>query len=166
MTSSHPRDEYISRMGSLAQATTRYAQLDRYFIGAKLAVGLVTIVAVVWLAKYHTARIAYVFVPISVLIALFAWHERVLRLLRRSGRLQDFYEQGIARLEDRWAGTGQTGEQFLDPSHPYARDLDLFGKGSLFELVSTARTRSGEETLARWLREPATAAEARGRQEA
>ncbi len=40
-------------------------------------------------------------------------------------------------------------------AHPYAQVLDLFGIGSLFELLSTARTRAGEQTLARWLLEPA-----------
>jgi hypothetical protein len=36
----------------------------------------------------------------------------------------------------------------------YAADLDLFGRGGLFELLSTARTRIGEETLAEWLLSP------------
>ncbi len=65
-----------------------------------------------------------------------------------------FYHNGLARIEDRWAGTGQTGERFNDPHHVYAADLDLFGKASLFELLSTARTRMGEETLAKWLLTP------------
>lgn len=146
-----PKDEYVSRMNVLALAAARYAQRDRLFVAAKLAVGLTTVVIVVWLAKYHTARIAYAFAPIAVLVALFVWHESVLRSLRRCARLRSFYEQGLARLEDRWAGTGQTGEQFLDLSHPYARDLDIFGKGGLFELLCTARTRAGERTLAAWL---------------
>ena len=60
-----------------------------------------------------------------------------------------FYERGLARIEDRWAGSGETGERFDDPHHVYAADLDLFGKGSLFQLLSTARTRMGEDTLAR-----------------
>jgi hypothetical protein len=54
-------------------------------------------------------------------------------------------------MEDRWSGTGESGERFLDPLHPYARDLDVFGAGSLFELLCTARTRAGEQTLAAWL---------------
>ena len=37
----------------------------------------------------------------------------------------------------------------------YAADLDLFGHGNLFELLSTARTRMGERTLAAWLLSPA-----------
>ena len=52
-------------------------------------------------------------------------------------------------------GHGATGDQFIDRTHPYAEDLDLFGQGSLFELLSTARTYVGEETLAHWLLTPA-----------
>ncbi len=44
---------------------------------------------------------------------------------------------------------------FLSADHPYARDLDLFGAGGLFELLCTARTRAGEATLAEWLLHPA-----------
>src|SRR5207247_9732458 len=40
-------------------------------------------------------------------------------------------------------------------SHPYAADLDIFGSGSLFELLNITRTGSGEEILTRWLLEPA-----------
>ena len=48
----------------------------------------------------------------------------------------------------------------------YAEDLDLFGKGSLFELISSARTEAGERTLAGWLLAPAPLAEALSRQTA
>jgi len=63
-------------------------------------------------------------------------------------------QEGLARIEDRWPGTGQAGDRFNDPHHVYAADLDLFGSGGLFELLSTARTRMGEETLAHWLLSP------------
>jgi hypothetical protein len=62
----------------------------------------------------------------------------------------------LARIEDRWAGSGESGERFNDPHHVYAADLDLFGNASLFQLLSTARTRMGEETLAQWLLSPST----------
>jgi len=66
-----------------------------------------------------------------------------------------FYERAIARLEDRWQGSGETGERFRVPDHVYADDLDVLGKGSLFELLSTVRTPLAEEMLAAWLLEPA-----------
>ncbi|MGH9801592.1 MAG: MutS-related protein, partial [Blastocatellia bacterium] len=55
---------------------------------------------------------------------------------------------------------------FADKSHLYAEDLDLFGRGSLFELLSTARTQAGEAKLAAWLKAPAEIAEIRARQAA
>ena len=42
-----------------------------------------------------------------------------------------------------WAGEGNRGEEFLDPQHPYARDLNVFGERSLFERLSIARTGVG-----------------------
>ena len=78
-------------------------------------------------------------------------HDQVIRSRDAAIRGIAFYERGLARLEDRWVGTGEPGDRFRDDDHVYANDLDLFGRGSLFELLSLARTRSGEETLARWL---------------
>jgi hypothetical protein len=59
-----------------------------------------------------------------------------------------FYERGLARIEDRWPAGGATGDSLPQRPSPYANDLDLFGQGSLFELLSHARTRHGEDTLA------------------
>lgn len=94
--------------------------------------------------------------PAAGFLALLIYHDRVLRARELASRAVRYYERGLARIEDRWAGSGETGERFRDPAHPYAEDLDLFGKGGLFELLSTARTRAGEDTLARWLLQSAT----------
>jgi hypothetical protein len=101
--------------------------------------------------------------PLAVFTVLLQRHERVLRALNRAARLIAFYDRGLDRLDERWAGAGDPGDRFLDDTHPYAADLDLFGRGSLFELLSLARTQAGEEALARWLKGPATLAAARER---
>ncbi len=76
-----------------------------------------------------------------------------------------YYERALARLENRWIGTGNQGERFRDPGHIFSDDLDLFGRGSLFELLSTARTRMGERVLAGWLLAPGEPKEVAARQE-
>lgn len=101
-----------------------------------------------------------------LLILLAVLHERAIRALKRCGRAISFYERELARISGEWIGKGETGDRFSDPSHPYARDLDLFGKGSLFELLCDARTRAGEETLAHWLLVPAPPAEVSVRNDA
>jgi hypothetical protein len=78
----------------------------------------------------------------------------------------EFYDRGLARLEDRWSGTGATGESYAPEDHPYAADLDLFGAGSLFQLISAARLRAGEQTLAHWLLAPASPPDIAARQDA
>jgi hypothetical protein len=105
-------------------------------------------------------------IPVVSFVSLAVGHDRVLRAIRERKRVIRFYERGIARLQDRWAGTGDTGDRFLDLAHPYARDLDIFGKGSLFEFLCTVRTGAGEQTLARWLLHAALPEEIRSRQAA
>jgi hypothetical protein len=104
--------------------------------------------------------------PAAVLVVLIAMHPSRERARLRSGRLAAFYERGLARLENRWAGTGPKGERWSDPEHIYAGDLDLFGRGSLFEFLSQARTATGERTLAGWLLKPGVAEDVRARQQA
>ena len=81
-------------------------------------------------------------------------------------RAVSVYSRGLARMEDRWAGTGETGEEFKDPLHLYAEDLDILGDGSLFQLLSTARTNMGKQCLARWLLNHADVEEILERQDA
>ena len=93
----------------------------------------------------------WLLLPVAVFIALAIRHELVLRAKSRAKAAAAFYEQGIVRIEDRWAGTGESGERFRDAKHLYSEDLDIFGRGGLFELLSNARTPMGEERLANWL---------------
>ena len=96
---------------------------------------------------------------LAAFVALIVWHERIVQKVQAETRAAAFYERGLARVDGHWAGTGASGQRFRDASHPYAEDLDVFGVGSLFELISGARTAIGEETLAAWLKAPASSAE-------
>ena len=105
-------------------------------------------------------------VPGALFFWLVAYHDRTRRRRDDAGRGAAFYDRGLARLEDRWAGLGAAGERFIDPEHPFSSDLDLFGPASLFELLSLARTRQGEDTLARWLQAGSSLQEIEQRQQA
>jgi hypothetical protein len=123
--------------------------------------------ALAWLA-FGSKLISpwWLLAPAVSFVILVVLYDKATRGLGRASRLVAHYERGLARLEDRWAGTGEQGTRFLDPHHPFSADLDLFGPGSLFELLCLARTRDGEATLAGWLLDPAAPDEIRDRQEA
>lgn len=102
--------------------------------------------------------------PIGLFFVLVIVHARIVQRLEQGRRKVRFYERALARMEDRWMGSGEQGERFRNPNHVYAEDLDLFGKGSLYELLCTARTSAGEDQLAAWLLAPATPDELKPRQ--
>ena len=114
----------------------------------------------------HAVSGWYLLVPAAAFVVLVIQHARAAERLRLAHRAIGFYTRAIGRLEDRWAGTGETGERFRNTNHPYSNDLDIFGTGSLFELISTARTRAGEATLAHWLLGPSPHDEILARQQA
>jgi MutS domain V len=94
-------------------------------------------------------------IPVAAFVVLLVLHERIERRAALEARAIRFYERGLARLDGKWAGSGEPGTRFLDPNHPYAGDLDIFGQGSVFQLICSARTTAGEDTLASWLQAPA-----------
>jgi hypothetical protein len=159
------REIYSGRLRELETAQTREQQREKYYGFAKLAVAACTLISAFWLLR-HLAWIELLFLPVALFIVLAVLHEKLLTSIRLRTRSIEFYLRGLARLDNRWAGRGETGDRFLDPMHPYARDLDLFGSASLFELLCTARTRAGEETLAAWLLAPAAVPEILARQDA
>jgi hypothetical protein len=161
-----PRQEYVARLEARRAVATRQARLHQHIANARLVIFLAA-GAVAWLAFWSRLISAWWLAPpAAVFILLLVLHARVARLRSRAERAAAYYEKGIARLNEKWAGTGETGARYLDGSHPCAEDLDLFGSGSIYERLCTARTRIGQDTLAAWLKSPAPMETVRDRQAA
>ncbi len=161
-----PGEEYRRRetryRERAADAARREEMVSRVRLGVALAAALTA-----WLA-FGAGRLSpwWLVAPAAAFATLLAVHARVRRQRLRAERGAAYYRRGLARLDGQWAGTGRTGARFRDPHHPYADDLDLFGEGSLYELLCEARTSMGEEMLAAWLLAPSDVAAVRGRQAA
>lgn len=161
-----PGDHASARLAHWA--ATR-AALDRRFNGLSLgrAACFVAILVVGWLAAADGRFSSWwVAGPVLGFLALALWHERVAAARVRARRGEAYHRQALARMDGTWVGHGIPGEDFRVPSHPYADDLDLFGRGSLFELVCTCRSAPAQERLAQWLLAPASVPEILARQEA
>jgi MutS domain V len=161
-----PRTIYLQfrdqRRATIAQLQQRHRALGY----SKLATAGLALL-MVWLALAMSAfSILWVLVPGIIFVVLVLVHDRLLRTIQHVERAEQYFTNGLARLSGEWAGSGEAGDRYLDPEHPYAQDLDLFGKGGVFELLCTARTLLGQDTLAAWLKAPADAAAVRDRQEA
>ena len=158
-----PLETYRARLAE-RQAVAAARERSHVALGnAKVAVFMLVLIywAVTVQGNPNTVLIG---AAVTAFVALSVWHELVMRARARAQAAVAFYTDGIARIEDRWVGTGKTSERFRDSEHPYADDLDVFGVGSLFDLISGARTPIGEERLAAWLSRAASPDEIRQRQ--
>lgn len=150
-----PRILYTERLAERRAEIAHHQQRHRMLGHGKLGMAACG-VALVWLALAQDAfSILWVLIPMAGFVLLVVIHEKLLKQLERRRRAARFFEKALARLDGNWAGTGEAGDRYNEAAHPYALDLDLFGKGSVFELLCTARTRIGEDRLAQWLKSPA-----------
>ncbi len=163
MPGTSPFDDYAQRLAARQLVVSALDRRHATLGNAKVAIFILVLIywAVTVQGNPNSALIA---AAVVAFIVLSVWHELVIRALARAQAAVAFYTDGIARLEDRWVGSGKASERFRDTEHPYADDLDVFGVGSLFDLISGARTPIGEERLAAWLSRAASPNDIRQRQ--
>ncbi len=167
------RDRRIPKSARILQSP--YRRITSSFTNAKQSIDVIRItlvvLALITCLSAYQSFIAHnlpswaiaVVVPFSIYFAERSarFHRKLLSL----SSLLDYYEKGIARLTRNWKPLDE-GNSFRDATHSYASDLDLFGTGSLFQLLCSARTQTGRETLASWMKAPASREEALARRAA
>ncbi|MDX9975653.1 MAG: DNA mismatch repair protein MutS [FCB group bacterium] len=161
-----PKKEYGDRLRQRRDKAARCAKGDSRFANARLLVFAVLLALMLAAYFYPQVSWAWLWVPVLVFVGLMVAHGRLLREKERCESAIDHYEAALARLDGRWVGHGKPGADLAPPDHLYANDLDLFGPGSLFELLCMAKTREGERALAAWLCDPAPLETIHARQEA
>ncbi len=149
------------------EALLAHIQMRQGTTVAVLVLAIVTAAAFCFFAFSRRAvPIWYLPLPLPAALISLRRYSRQRLQISRLARLRRFYVGGVERLEERWIGNGNSGEEFETSEHIYAADLNLFGRGSLFERLCTARTHLGCERLAHYLQEPAGFEEIRQRQAA
>jgi len=151
------RDRFTDRSAETQQLSQR---LKRFVKNKKILIFVVAFSVI-------DPAVAFILVPFFImLIPAVIVQDRIGRKLLRASLATEFFRHAVARIEDRWIGDGDTGEQYLGDDEVFADDLDLFGNGSLFQFLCTTRTSIGDNTLAAWLTQPADVDEILERQSA
>ena len=158
-------DFYARRTAELRAATNAslgtYSRYTQTLIALGLLACLLLYQSVV--AKSLPLWSASLVLPVAVLVE---YKRRLSRLnFMKLRSLSEFYDKGFSRITQNWERL-DGGDEFLDQDHLYAKDLDLFGRGSLYQLLCSARTQIGRQTLANWMTSPASVKEVQLRQAA
>jgi hypothetical protein len=150
-----PGFAYRQRLDERKAARTRLGRSEGWIANLRVVVFL-TFVAIAWKNYDGSLHAGWLAVPVLGFAGLVVIHARLRRGIRRAERAVAFYRRGLDRLGGDWIGKWDDGGKFADDLHPFAADLDLFGRASLFERMNSARTAAGESALAVWLKAPET----------
>lgn len=145
------RNEYKTRLKARQQAFDRLRRQDDHAVSFRTAVACAGMLALWVVVGGWGVPWQLLLVPAGLFIVGLIYHEVVKRKQAAAERAIEYYERCLARLDGNWSGVGSAGDEFVDPQHPYSGDLDIFGEGSLFQLLNSPVTPSGAKTLAAWL---------------
>ncbi|CAN5871302.1 MutS family DNA mismatch repair protein [soil metagenome] len=150
----------------------RDAQLGKSAVLARLrlATFLPAIAALVWWMGFAGGIPAFALALVLLLAfgALVVRHARVEERAARFEALRVVNVRGAARIARDWDALPEAPAPVnadVD-GHPYAIDLDVFGRASLFQWIGPGATDAGHLTLAGWLLSPAPPEEISARQAA
>ncbi len=150
-----PRLPYETR---LAAASTGYERVNARWnlvANARLGAFLAAVAAAAWgLWGRATAGWALAGLLLGIFVILAIYHARLGRQRARLATLRAIQEEALARIDRRWSDLPMPWVPEVPPEHPYAADLDIVGRASLFQLLETTPTRMGRESLAAWLLAP------------
>ena len=160
-------DYYQSRLsGSRAEAGRYEALINKFSV-----LRLIVIAAGIFLF-YQSLKLEASWLPVLVfftVIFTFSFLVRKQNFFERKRsyftHLSAVYQNELDSMLHR-TNIYSDGSAWSDDLHPYTSDLDIFGKGSLFELLNRCATALGNAKLAEWLIKRSQAEVLRDRQAA
>jgi hypothetical protein len=152
---------YVERAQRFESRVLELSARSRLFSNLRgLAFGVSVIAALLaaFGADQRAVAAGVALAAILAFVVLVVWHARIFAAEDEARRWVQVNRDAEARCTGRWRDLYDDGERFGKAPHPYAGDLDLFGRGSLFQRVCVAHTGFGQEALARLFTEPSTLA--------
>lgn len=148
-----PKKSYERRKNYYAKLLEKQRKALKIIGGLRLFVALAGLGNLVFL---YISRSRNLLLPIllaytAIFIYLIIKHNQVKCRERYTFALFKINDDSLKRLKGEWTSFDDTGEEFADEEHNFSGDLDIFGKGSLFQWINTSTTFMGRQSLKRYL---------------
>jgi hypothetical protein len=162
-----PETIYRARAEAFSAKANRLGRRFNRVANARLVAFVAAVICLVWgLAGDSAPAVALGLAAGVAFAGLVRWHRQLGQRRDRAGGLHQVNAESMERLARRWENIPLRHHVTAPPSHPYAADLDLFGRASLLHLLDTTGTSMGQATLAHWLLRAATPVTVSARQAA
>ncbi len=150
----NPEKEYNNRVEELKkQLKSKYDKRNILTI-AKVIFFVITCIGIYkWINSADEIFSLMVFPPIILYIFLNKIETGLLNEIDILNSLVDINSNELMYLKGDFSKFS-TGDEYLDNDHPYSKDLDIFGKDSLFQALGRCETPNGNDLLAHTLLTP------------
>ena len=148
-----PKEYYKSNINNINK---NLKELERTI--SAFAVGRLLIVVVAIATMYYLYKAdKFIYLCASFMVALITFivtaifHNNKINEKEQYLLKLEYNEKGLKRINGEWKEFEDKGEEFLNSSHNFSNDLDIFGKNSLFQWINTTKSPLGRKKLAKVL---------------
>jgi hypothetical protein len=151
-TVSDPRTAYQSRIDEIAVREKKFARRDKRFVRFRVAFFALALgLFILCLGDPKHVSWWWLIIPAVLFGSLLPFHQSCIRQLKLAQAIGTFHASRLRRLDREFGVDVSDGAEFANDLHPWTQDLDVFGPGSLFQLLNECRTQPGRRKLAEWL---------------
>lgn len=161
-----PQQFYPNRLSELNTQLKKLQQRKSSFAWLRLGASIAIIAGF-----YLLWSLGIIYVIIATVLLLFIFIRLVNADLKNQSRIEHI--NYLIRInEDELKNLAgdfydfETGAEHIPKEHPYANDLDIFGRASIFQYINRTTSEPGSKELAEYLKSPASIPDIKQRQEA
>lgn len=148
--------QYLKRKNCYERLLKKQTQTINFISALRLIIFISVIGFTIFfytIKRYYLSTIVLITLAI-LFITLINKHSRLKYNRKCSTMIDEINEGSLKRLKGEWKKFEDSGEEFINNNHNYSKDLDIFGKGSLFQYINVANTYLGREKLKEILSAP------------
>jgi hypothetical protein len=150
-TSVSPAERYEKRIAYFSEQAKTFDARSRRYSNLRLAIVLLGAASVIVTPKdnaFGVGVLAGFLVLLVILFAIVAFrHQSVEEALSHARTMTNLNAEGKARVDRQWKALPNRSAPSAPVNGMLARDLDLFGPVSLFQLICTANTWEGRKAV-------------------
>jgi hypothetical protein len=151
-TITDPRAAYQTRIDAMAELGKKLKRRDQRFVRFRVAIFVFAVgLAILCLGEPEYVSWWWISIPALIFVSLLPFHQACIRRLKLAQAVSGFHTSRLRRLDREFGEDISNGSEFASDLHPWTQDLDVFGPGSLFQLLNECRTQPGRRKLAEWL---------------
>ncbi|AQS11393.1 DNA mismatch repair protein MutS [Clostridium saccharobutylicum] len=142
-------NDYVNRLktyNNLINDQNKSIKVIAYLRLLTLIIGLSVTLYTFIIKSYYISIEVFIF-QLLIFIYLIIKHDKEIKKRKYSIALKDINEKAIKKLDGQWKSFDDDGSEFKNEEHSYSNDLDIFGKGSLFQWINSSKTFMGRQNL-------------------